>query len=458
MEGPADPKALPMDASRVKPKFSLGDHVDAFLEDVLELFVRALRTVVLFSLNPKRAAAHLSRESGAGVTFVGPYTFLLIGCLFYSYFVGAWTATTHSDFTLAVWEVIKKGVREGFSLEGILIRSLPLVLGTSLAAAFAGVISRRSGPEVRTLFLYLYGLQGIGLLLFALSASALGFMFIRLTGSDDYIILLFFALGIALGVQAFRCLLLLTREDRKDSTVSRVLLYLAFPLLFFLPMPLLGYGLVRSGFTQQEGGRPPLERQVPAVRIMEAKWGEPDTSRLSVSLSAVVENRSKYTFVLEPKAAVLEIYFVPSDELNQMTIMHSYPHQKGTYSDSDLEVFSRCHVSMDEVQIEARPGEGTIHTLAPGGATIVRVAGHSDVTSALCYPEIDWNKKKHSQAQDSPKRVPTTLKELAEGRELIVRLSVRDPTLDESLTSDHYRVGLMKKVTPMESSASAPRH
>jgi len=278
------PTHLPQD-SHSKRETSLSDHLEAVLEDLFGLFLRLLTTVVFLSLRPKQAAGYLSGESAGKRVLVSPYTFLLIGCLLYSYFLGGAVDISTSNLTQVVWKVLKKKLAEGFSLESVLIRSLPLLLGASLAAGIAGRVFKDSTTRVRTLFVYIYGLQGVGLLLFALSASALSTAFERLAGSDDYIILLFFALTFALGVQVFRCLRFLVHGAKGSRPTNRVFLYLAFPILYLAPMTAVGYGVVATGFIKQEVKKTKIEPVVPAVRIIDAGWQNTEDSGLSLSLT-----------------------------------------------------------------------------------------------------------------------------------------------------------------------------
>lgn len=402
------------------------------------MVLNVCRTVILFGLRPKNAAAFLSGEAVEGKRLVGPYTFLLVGCLLYSYCLGSgFAGMTDSTFTQTVWNSIKNGWREAFSLETVLIRSLPILLGASLSAAFAGFAFSHSAKRVSRFFVYIYGLQGIGFLLFALSTSALEKTLQRLAGSDNYIILVFLVLTLFLCIQSFRCLHFLIKGVAARTSISRVALYLAFPLFFMVPMPLAGFVGIKLGLIQLEGKERMSARRVPAVRLVETNWQNLGNSRLRLSLTAILENRSKDTFVLEPSAVTIRLYFISSDEFSRLVSIYPEPQQAGTYR--DLEDYNRDAVSIDSAQIETEAGEPRIRTVTPGAALTVRVVLTNAVAAAVRYRARDWNNPRASSAFES-KRVDATLDELAAGRTVLVQVSITDKTLSQTLVSDCFRV------------------
>jgi len=64
MENTAIAKTRVEEPSSIKRENSLDMHVETFLEDVLGMLGRTLRTFFLFSLRPRRAAECVSGEAG----------------------------------------------------------------------------------------------------------------------------------------------------------------------------------------------------------------------------------------------------------------------------------------------------------------------------------------------------------------------------------------------------------
>jgi hypothetical protein len=203
---------------------------------------------------PTRASQSICPQPPDYRHLLRPYTLLFIGCLLYSFLLGAVSHITSSDITEMVVKITKDSFGREFSFNALLVRSLPLVIVASLCATLAGMLTRTGGDTVRTLMVYLYGLQGSLLFFFVHAMDVLRDAFQRMLSSDDYIILAFLLLILPLSIQGYRMFRHGVNAIHEQPKV-RLLLLLGFPLFFLVSIPLAGYLVVATNLSRTKSNK-----------------------------------------------------------------------------------------------------------------------------------------------------------------------------------------------------------
>ena len=449
--------------TREAPKRPLGEYVEGTLADVLGTLSRFITTMFLLAIRPHRAAAQLSKEPPNYAVLARPYTFLLLGCLFYSVLLSAIELSftprdkntrglSHNEITEVLAAGIQQLLSHGPSLLTLVITTLPILIVASLSAVLAGHIFKHA--RTKRFFLYLYGLQGSMSLLFGLSMETQGEVLQKLFGSDDYILLVFPALVLALAVQAFRCLRAILDNGNRSGKVVRALTYLAFCMLFLVPIPFSGYMVVGMHQSALQVKKENRERAPgPPIRIVDVTTPTIDGPRMNIELTALVKNRSKLTLVLRPSDVELEVYFVSPAELDR--VWKSGPAPSNV--DADLDDYDRYRAHLNEARIENGVKGRDIWTLAPTLDGLIRVVASQEVTSLLFrahardrwrYKDEDYLTRRQMRAEraqlvvEELEQVPESqrLAYVADGRKVIVRLTLKDHTANSVLMSGFYRL------------------
>lgn len=456
-------KGAPGSPAREEAKQArLGEYVEGMLADILGTLSRFISTIFLFTIRPRRAAAQLSKEPPDYTVLVRPHTFLLLGCLFYSVFLSAIKLSNtlrdentiglrSDDTTEALAAGFQQLLSDGPSLLSMVITSLPILIVASLSAVLAGHIFKRAKTKANAFFLYLYGLEGTMILLFALSMETQGDVLMRLFGSDDYILLTIPALVLGIAVQAFRCLRSILDNGNPLGKVVRALSYLAFGVFFLVPMPLAGHVVVTMHQSVLQVKKENRERSPgPAIRIVDVTAPTIDGARMSIELSALVENRAKRTLALRPSDVKLEVYFVSPGELDKV---HTYSRGLPYNLYPDLDNYDRYRAHLDEARIETGGNGRDILTLSPTLEGLITVVASQEVTSFLFNShERDFWKDEDistrwrvlSERSKPVKRKLEQVPELrrlmyvADSRRVIVRLELRDHTMNQVLASGFY--------------------
>ena len=182
-----------------------------------------------------------------------PHIFLLFGCLLYSLVVNVFAtpsdetirSLSFSETTEAIAASFEQLLTDTPSLLRVVLRTLPILFVTSLAAAVAGAIVRDPRRMANSFFLYLYGLQGAIALLVVIAMETIGSVSEALFGSDDYALLVFLLLLLVIAVQTARCFRSLFAAWIGPGTWERARHYTAFGLFFAVPLPLSAH-LVRA--------------------------------------------------------------------------------------------------------------------------------------------------------------------------------------------------------------------
>jgi hypothetical protein len=409
---------------------SVGENLEGLLAGLLRIVSRYVWTVALLSLMPTRASQSICPQPPDYRHLLRPYTLLFIGCLLYSFLLGAVSHITSSDITEMVVKITKDSFGREFSFNALLVRSLPLVIVASLCATLAGMLTRTGGDTVRTLMVYLYGLQGSLLFFFVLAMDVLRDAFQRMLSSDDYIILAFLLLILALSIQGYRMFRHRVNAIHEQPKV-RLLLLLGFPLFFLVPIPLAGYLVVATNLMPDEVEQEVRERRVAPVRIIEARATTIGRNNVYVALSALIQNQSGFPFILSRDGIDMELYFVSGDELNNV----GRPDER-TYPDLDL--FDRFRLYFGSVHAEITAPDLDPSVLGPEAATIVEITIKVEGTAA--WFEARQRYKQGQPIRQAPESSERPWDELAQGRSLFIGLVVQDVTSGQILRSEYFRV------------------
>ena len=442
-KGKDAPESSDRKDSGESPKQSLGDYVERILTDVLGTLARFISTIYLFTFRPHRAADQLSKDPPDYTVLVRPRTFLLLGCLFYSVLLSVFElsidppdantrALSHRDTTESVIAGLQQLLSDGVSLLTLVITTLPILIVTSLSAVLAGHVFKYAKNKATTFFIYLYGQQGFLLLLYMLSVETQMGLF----RGTEYRILIIFTLILGLAIQAIRCFRSILSNGNPFGKVTRVLCYLAFVGFFIIPIPLSGFTVIamhESALQVKEENR---RSPGPAIRIIDVTTPTFDGTKMSIELTALVENRSTQTLVMRPGDVEFEVYFVSHAELNPVVNYGLGP----SNVDAHLNRYNRYSISLNEARIEtSQEGQG-IWTLAPTSDGLIRVLASQEVMQIkFIGGNRDWEREKLMVMELEQVPELQRLAFVTDGRKMIVQLKLTDYTSDTDLVSGFYR-------------------
>ncbi len=439
----------------------LAEKVDTTISEIVNAIWRLASTILIFCFRPRIAAAQLSPFHPEYRILLRPNTFLLIGCFALSLYVkvlelssgsadGTVRGLRFSETTEAISATFQMVITDVFSVVGVIVRTLPILIVMSLAAYSASLVYSPPQEITRRFFLYLYGLQGIVLILVILSLETIGSASEALFGSDDYGFLLIPFIVVGLAVQSARGLLSLWDRPRSWKVAWR---YAVFLLFFILPLPTAGF-IVHSMSTSTDEISEESRRWGPGppVRVVDVQPFVINGSQLRISFSALVDNRSTKTIALRSQDVSVEVYFVaPEERGRNIQISRSLPSNVNWSVDS----YDRHIVTLSEAQIEQADDRSEIWILAPGAEEFVTISVDQAVTVARFLPsdrgrynfgsDDEWRAERSRRAAESRARLEEfaendVLKYIAVGKTAFVRVVLTDEAGMQTLTSGYYAV------------------